>query len=84
MKEHTEELFNADHITLENWKPIVRCRKRPVIIHATQMKEDFIVTTPEGILKGKAGDWLMFGIKEEKYICRDDIFRLIYDIIDEY
>ena len=30
---------------------------------------------------GDAGDWLITGVKGEKYICRDDIFKMTYEKI---
>ena len=76
--------FNADEITLDNFGGIVKCKKKPIIVHALQLNlpEGFEVTTKEGKLRGKAGDYLMFGIKGEKYPCDKEIFEESYDIID--
>ena len=53
--------FNADQITVDNWHPMMRVRKRPTMVHATQLNfpEGFIVTTLEGQLIGKPVDYLM-------------------------
>lgn len=37
------------------------------------------VRTLEGTMRGNTGDWLITGIKGEKYICKDDIFQMTYD-----
>ena len=76
--------FNADEITLDNFEGIKDCRKKPIIVHCLQMNfpEGFEVTTKEGKLSGKQGDYLMFGIDGEKYPCDKDIFERTYDIID--
>ena len=76
--------FNADNITLNNFEGIVKCRKRPFIVHALQLNfpEGFEVTTMEGKVKGKPGDYLMFGVNGEKYPCDKDIFETTYDVID--
>jgi hypothetical protein len=56
------------------------CRKRPIIIHAQAIPEDFRVNTLEGNYKqGKAGDYLMRGIDGELYICDREIFEKTYD-----
>lgn len=55
------------------------CRKKPIIVSAIQMEEDFVVETLEGEVKGKAGDYLLKGIKEEVYPCRRDIFEESYE-----
>jgi len=44
------------------------------------MVEEFQVDTLEGNYKsGKAGDYLMCGVKGELYICDKDIFEESYD-----
>lgn len=37
------------------------------------------IVTLEGIMRVKNGDWVITGIKGEKYPCRDDIFRKTYE-----
>ena len=37
-----------------------------------------MIPTPEGVMKGNLGDWIITGIKGEHYPCRDDIFRATY------
>lgn len=60
-----------------NFKP---CRKKPIIVHAAQMNEEFRVNTLEGNYKlGKSGDYLMQGIDGELYICDKEIFEKTYD-----
>jgi hypothetical protein len=75
--------FNANKITLENFEGIVKCRKKPVIIHALQLNfpEGFIVKTKKGVRRGKKGDYLMFGVDGEKYICKEKTFKKTYDIV---
>jgi hypothetical protein len=58
-----------------------RVRKRPVVVHATQMDQPFEVTTLEGKIRGKTGDYLMIGIDGEKYPCDKTIFEKTYDIV---
>ena len=76
--------FNADDITVDNWEPMFRVRKRPVITHATQLNfpEGFEVTTPSGKVKGEKGDYLMIGPGGEKYPCKKEIFDKTYIIVD--
>ena len=77
--------FDADPITLTNFEGIVTCRKKPIAVHALQLNfpEGFVVTTKEGKMRGKSGDYLMFGIDGEKYPCDKGIFERSYDIVDE-
>jgi hypothetical protein len=80
-----ENCFDADKITLDNWEGVVKCRKKPIVVHAVQMNlpEGFRVTTMEGVVFGKPGDYLMFGVDGEKYPCAKEIFEKSYEIIDD-
>lgn len=77
--------FDANKITLDNWDFILKVRKKPIIVHATQINfpEGFKVNTMEGTMYGKPGDYLMFGIFGEKYICDKNVFEITYDVIGE-
>ena len=55
-------------------------KKKPIAIKCSQISEPFEVETMEGIMTGKAGDWLMIGVDGEKYVCDDAIFRKSYEI----
>lgn len=58
------------------------CIKRPIVVHALCMDEEFRVNTLEGNYKqGKAGDYLMRGIDGELYICDGAIFEKTYDFV---
>jgi hypothetical protein len=54
--------------------------KRPIPISAVQINEDFEVKTLEGTMKGKAGDYLISGIKQEIYCCDKKIFEESYEL----
>jgi len=55
--------------------------KKPMEIECYQMDEAFEVESLEGLMKGKAGDWLMKGVSGELYVCDDVIFKKSYDLI---
>ncbi|MCR4319768.1 MAG: PGDYG domain-containing protein [Candidatus Brocadiaceae bacterium] len=56
------------------------CRKKPIVIHAWSIPEEFRVKSMEGDYKqGKPGDYLMQGIEGELYICDKAIFEKSYD-----
>ena len=57
-------------------------RKRPVVITAAQMTDQFLVDTLEGTMRGEASDWLVTGVAGEQYPVRDDIFRSTYEEMD--
>ena len=66
-----------------NGKAILKVRKKPIIIEAIEINEPFEVETMEGVMKGKAGDFLMKGIDGELYVCDRDIFFRTYDIVED-
>jgi hypothetical protein len=77
----------------------MKYRKRPVIIDAEQfwphemkwpdrVEEDknglgFIIHTLEGWYTVTPGDWIITGIKGEKYPCKPDIFEATYEPVDK-
>jgi len=68
--------------TFENVSEMQPCMKRPIVVHAKKIDEDFRVNTLEGNYKqGKAGDYLMQGIDGELYICDGPIFEKTYDFV---
>lgn len=77
--------FDASDICIGNWQPMMLVRKKPIIVHATQMNfpEGFKVETLEGTMCGKQGDYLVIGIDGEKYPVDKSIFERSYDIISD-
>jgi hypothetical protein len=68
--------------TFEEVEGMGACVKRPIVVHAKKMDEEFRVNTLEGNYKlGKVGDYLMRGIDGELYICDGPIFDRSYDMI---
>jgi len=60
-----------------------RYRKKPVIVEAYQTDREVIIHTLEGDMKADAGDFIITGVKGEKYPCKPDIFNSTYEIIDD-
>jgi hypothetical protein len=66
--------------TFEQVEGMYGCKKKPIVVHAKKMSEEFRVNTLEGNYKqGKPGDYLMRGIDGELYICDGPIFEKSYD-----
>jgi len=76
-------MVDIDNVLLDESKIIKVC-KNTIIIKAIQINnpDGFVVTTKEGRVKGKCGDYLILGVDGEKYPYRKDIFEKTYDIID--
>lgn len=71
--------------TFESVTGMRECIKRPIIVHAQPIDEEFQVETLEGNYKtGKPGDYLMQGIDDELYICDKDIFERSYDWVTHW
>jgi len=69
--------------TYEEVSGMCGCMKRPIVVHAKQIDEEFRVNTLEGDYKqGKPGDYLMRGIDGELYICDKVIFEKTYNFTD--
>jgi hypothetical protein len=64
------------------WKDFPQHTKRPLTIRAKQIFEEFEVETLEGIMRGKAGDYLVIGIAGEPYPVDRQIFQNSYDKVE--
>lgn len=61
----------------------LKFRKKPVVIEAYQTETQVVIETLEGIMVANPGDWIITGVKGEKYPCKDDIFKLTYEPFEE-
>lgn len=58
-------------------------RKKPMIIEAYQTDEEIIIHTLEGDMRANPGDYIITGIRGEKYPCKKDIFEAYYELVDD-
>lgn len=42
----------------------------------------FMIRTLEGPLKVSSGDWIITGVKGERYPCKPDIFAATYEVVE--
>lgn len=75
---------------------MAKFRKRPVVIWAEQFFPDvwpwpagvedtpsgFVIQTLEGPLHVSRGDWIITGVKGERYPCKPDIFEATYEEVE--
>jgi hypothetical protein len=54
-------------------------RKKPVVICAYQTRTPVEISTLEGRMRADPGDWIITGIKGERYPCKPDIFAATYE-----
>ena len=62
---------------------MAKFRKKPVVINAVRITREMSIKTLEGTMVGNPGDWLITGVKNEQYFCKDDIFRQTYEAVDK-
>jgi len=58
-------------------------RKKPVVIEAFQTSVGRDIETLEGTMHANPGDWIITGIKGERYPCKDEIFRQTYEPVEK-
>lgn len=54
-------------------------RKKPVVIKAALVEEPMDIETLEGVMHAQAGDYLIEGVKGERYPCKPEVFALTYE-----
>jgi hypothetical protein len=57
-------------------------RKKPVVIEAYQTDVELKIKTLEGTMVASPGDWVITGVKGEVYPCKDDVFKLTYELVE--
>lgn len=60
----------------------MKFRKRPVVIDAVRNDGPPVkIETPEGTMVANTGDWIITGIKGERYPCKPDVFEATYEAV---
>ena len=60
----------------------MKFRKKPVVIDAVQTDVELKIPTLEGEMTASPGDWIITGVKGERYPCKPDIFALTYEAVE--
>ncbi len=62
---------------------MAKYRKKPVVIDAVKNDGPPIkIYTLEGTLVAQTGDWIITGVKGERYPCKPDIFEETYEAVE--
>jgi len=56
-------------------------RKKPIVIRARMTEVEEIIHTLEGDMTARPGDWIVTGVKGERYPVKPDIFEATYEPI---
>ena len=57
----------------------MKFRKKPIVIEAEQTLVEVYIATLEGTMRAEPGDWIITGVKGERYPCKPDIFEATYE-----
>lgn len=60
----------------------MKYRKKPVVIEAYQTDKELGIETLEGTMHASVGDYIITGVRGEKYPCKPDIFEQTYEPAD--
>jgi hypothetical protein len=53
--------------------------RKTATMRAVRVDEPFVVNTLEGTMRGNAGDYLVVGVKGERYPCAADVLAASYE-----
>lgn len=77
-------VIEAVQFTGSNCFDVLRFMGRTEDIYTADLNQSDIpiIYTLEGDMTCSAGDWIIKGVKGEFYPCKDDIFRLTYELAE--
>ena len=82
-KEEKEWLEQFDDIPIDDIyheeSKVKKYRKKPIIVEAYVATEEEYIKTLEGTMKADKGDYVITGIRGERYPCKPDIFKQTYE-----
>ncbi len=73
---------NGGMTTVTTEEQMAQYRKKPVVIEAYQTDKEVEIKTLEGTMRADVGDWIITGVKGEKYPCKPDIFEATYERVE--
>ena len=62
---------------------VKKYKKKPVVIEAYQTDIELDIETLEGTMHANVGDFIITGVKGEKYPCKPDVFWQTYAEVSE-
>lgn len=81
IKQYTKKpvAIEAIQLTNKNHSEIIEWLSSYNVESYTLNSSEFYVKTLEGDMKANVGDYIIKGVKNEFYPCREDIFKMTYD-----
>jgi len=71
-----EEIYNKEESTVKKYQ------KKPLIVEAYIATEEEYIETLEGTMKANIGDYVITGVKGEKYPCKPEVFQETYEEVE--
>ena len=83
-KEEKEWLEQFEEVPIEEIykKETRKYRKKPLIVEAYVATTEEYIETLEGTMKANIGDYVITGVKGEKYPCKPDVFHETYEEVN--
>ena len=63
----------------KEYSQVKKYRKKPIIVEAYIATKEEYIKTLEGTMKADKGDYVITGIRGERYPCKPDIFHETYE-----
>ena len=86
-KEEKEWLEQFDDIPIDDIyheeSKVKKYRKKPIIVEAYIATKEEYIKTLEGTMKADKGDYVITGIRGERYPCKPDIFKQTYEEVKQ-
>ena len=86
-KEEKEWLEQFDDIPIDDIykedSQVKKYRKKPIIVEAYVATKEEHIKTLEGTMKADKGDYVITGIRGERYPCKPDIFKQTYEEVKQ-
>ena len=86
-KEEKEWLEQFDDIPIDDIykedSQVKKYRKKPIIVEAYIATKEEYIKTLEGTMKADKGDYVITGVKGERYPCKPDIFKQTYEEVKQ-
>ncbi|WP_296852551.1 hypothetical protein [uncultured Methanobrevibacter sp.] len=86
-KEEKEWLEQFDDISIDDIyheeSKVKKYRKKPIIVEAYVATKEEHIKTLEGTMKADKGDYVITGIRGERYPCKPDIFKQTYEEVKQ-
>ena len=69
-----------------NFKEVEEFVGQTLLHYETIDEDDFTLGIPtlEGIMRASVGDYIIKGIRGEFYPCKPDIFKSIYEVVNDH